>query len=158
MSVYFIFFSMIRRPPRSTRTDTLFPYTTLFRSPLSFDERTRRCGARQVGQGKATGSTPRPDRVGMTHLRHGGEGLAHRPVACCRTGAEARNDGGGNWELLPFDAQTSTGELRERVRFPFIFAAVQRRFWLTIKSGAGSGRGGAPGSEDRKSTRLNSSH
>src|SRR3546814_13774834 len=27
------FFFMIRRPPRSTRTDTLFPYTTLFRSP-----------------------------------------------------------------------------------------------------------------------------
>src|SRR3546814_1491225 len=27
---------MIRRPPRSTRTDTLFPYTTLFRSPDSF--------------------------------------------------------------------------------------------------------------------------
>src|SRR3546814_6840154 len=26
---------MIRRPPRSTRTDTLFPYTTLFRSPLA---------------------------------------------------------------------------------------------------------------------------
>src|SRR3546814_7152076 len=29
---YFCFFLMIRRPPRSTRTDTLFPYTTLFRS------------------------------------------------------------------------------------------------------------------------------
>src|SRR3546814_4586976 len=28
----FVFFLMIRRPPRSTRTDTLFPYTTLFRS------------------------------------------------------------------------------------------------------------------------------
>src|SRR3546814_17803461 len=28
------FFLMIRRPPRSTRTDTLFPYTTLFRSAL----------------------------------------------------------------------------------------------------------------------------
>src|SRR3546814_7258370 len=28
---------MIRRPPRSTRTDTLFPYTTLFRSKYSFD-------------------------------------------------------------------------------------------------------------------------
>src|SRR3546814_19543219 len=26
---------MIRRPPRSTRTDTLFPYTTLFRSPVT---------------------------------------------------------------------------------------------------------------------------
>src|SRR3546814_1142116 len=29
-----IFFLRIRRPPRSTRTDTLFPYTTLFRSGL----------------------------------------------------------------------------------------------------------------------------
>src|SRR3546814_10883643 len=32
-SCWFFFFLMIRRPPRSTRTDTLFPYTTLFRSP-----------------------------------------------------------------------------------------------------------------------------
>src|SRR3546814_12915007 len=30
--LFVIFFLMIRRPPRSTRTDTLFPYTTLFRS------------------------------------------------------------------------------------------------------------------------------
>src|SRR3546814_11517230 len=29
----YVFVVMIRRPPRSTRTDTLFPYTTLFRSP-----------------------------------------------------------------------------------------------------------------------------
>src|SRR3546814_8681707 len=36
-----LFFLMIRRPPRSTRTDTLFPYTTLFRSDfaLSFSGR-----------------------------------------------------------------------------------------------------------------------
>src|SRR3546814_2919678 len=40
-----LFFLMIRRPPRSTRTDTLFPYTTLFRShthtgpPLGHDDR-----------------------------------------------------------------------------------------------------------------------
>src|SRR3546814_17221930 len=33
----YIFVLMIRRPPRSTRTDTLFPYTTLFRSP-SFND------------------------------------------------------------------------------------------------------------------------
>src|SRR3546814_19961686 len=32
---YLFFFLMIRRPPRSTRTDTLFPYTTLFRSPYA---------------------------------------------------------------------------------------------------------------------------
>src|SRR3546814_10969824 len=31
---FVFFFLMIRRPPRSTRTDTLFPYTTLFRSGL----------------------------------------------------------------------------------------------------------------------------
>src|SRR3546814_5264464 len=32
MFFFLLFFLMIRRPPRSTRTDTLFPYTTLFRS------------------------------------------------------------------------------------------------------------------------------
>src|SRR3546814_10691061 len=35
---------MIRRPPRSTRTDTLFPYTTLFRSPPSDQRRPHRLG------------------------------------------------------------------------------------------------------------------
>src|SRR3546814_19730637 len=34
LSSYFLFL-MIRRPPISTRTDTLFPYSTLFRSPCS---------------------------------------------------------------------------------------------------------------------------
>src|SRR3546814_12111863 len=38
------FFLMIRRPPRSTRTDTLFPYTTLFRSFVAPRE------AREIGQ------------------------------------------------------------------------------------------------------------
>src|SRR3546814_8736210 len=33
-----LFFLMIRRPPRSTRTDTLFPYTTLFRSDAAADD------------------------------------------------------------------------------------------------------------------------
>src|SRR3546814_10079052 len=32
LRLFSLFFLMIRRPPRSTRTDTLFPYTTLFRS------------------------------------------------------------------------------------------------------------------------------
>src|SRR3546814_12401362 len=35
--IFFVFFFlMIRRPPRSTRTDTLFPYTTLFRSTTPY--------------------------------------------------------------------------------------------------------------------------
>src|SRR3546814_15098113 len=37
--IVFFFFLMIRRPPRSTRTDTLFPYTTLFRSVSSMTRR-----------------------------------------------------------------------------------------------------------------------
>src|SRR3546814_14467214 len=42
----FFFFLMIRLPPRSTRTDTLFPYTTLFRSAgcLPIDRRRKRVG------------------------------------------------------------------------------------------------------------------
>src|SRR3546814_19369786 len=39
-----MFFLMIRRPPRSTRTDTLFPSTTLFRSGEKFGG----CGSRRV--------------------------------------------------------------------------------------------------------------
>src|SRR3546814_3930957 len=35
---------MRRRPPRSTRTDTLFPYTTLFRSPAQILPRARAAG------------------------------------------------------------------------------------------------------------------
>src|SRR3546814_12706414 len=52
-----IFFLMIRRPPRSTRTDTLFPYTTLFRSR-------DRIGAAAVshGRGHVAG-----DRRGFGH-------------------------------------------------------------------------------------------
>src|SRR3546814_4918546 len=44
---------MIRRPPRSTRTDTLFPYTALFRSPVGGDEpRTVELPAALPGDGR----------------------------------------------------------------------------------------------------------
>src|SRR3546814_19434521 len=50
---------MIRRPPRSTRTDTLFPYTTLFRSAARLRPWNRlsadRAGHRAGGGGKAFG-------------------------------------------------------------------------------------------------------
>src|SRR3546814_14239192 len=50
---------MIRRPPRSTRTDTLFPYTTLFRSCLTRPWRIAECD-RQVAQpSRITGATQR---------------------------------------------------------------------------------------------------
>src|SRR3546814_8128623 len=63
------FFLMIRRPPRSTRTDTLFPYTTLFRSagrPTSFRLRF------------ANSCKPR------LYLQHVGKGLQLTFDLCCR--------------------------------------------------------------------------
>src|SRR3546814_10690274 len=54
-------FLMIRRPPRSTRTDTLFPYTTLFRS-LAGPGRTD-C---DLGAGKQDGFSYQAGRIG-TH-------------------------------------------------------------------------------------------
>src|SRR3546814_15624173 len=46
----FVFFLMIRRPPRSTRTDTLFPYTTLFRSQAGDRGRVLERGADDLGR------------------------------------------------------------------------------------------------------------
>src|SRR3546814_14261896 len=43
--LFLFFFLMIRRPPRSTRTDTLFPYTTLFRSGRIIRAQTAVAGA-----------------------------------------------------------------------------------------------------------------
>src|SRR3546814_7755486 len=43
---------MIRRPPRSTRTDTLFPYTTLFRSVQDLHQRRQRRGGPQGFRGE----------------------------------------------------------------------------------------------------------
>src|SRR3546814_10228807 len=58
---------MIRRPPRSTRTDTLFPYTTLFRSPgfrrpPRFGARVRRDGGVQddLDRSRSAASDHRP--------------------------------------------------------------------------------------------------
>src|SRR3546814_8015026 len=57
---------MRRRPPRSTRTDTLFPYTTLFRSgpqaqgPGDPGRKVRRGQLRQGHQGQAAPGHPRP--------------------------------------------------------------------------------------------------
>src|SRR3546814_4560143 len=70
ISPYFtsiFFFLMIRRPPRSTRTDTLFPYTTLFRStgPASPTSRTSR---RRSSWSSASASRQTQGLIRPTHL------------------------------------------------------------------------------------------
>src|SRR3546814_2316559 len=65
---------MIRRPPRSTRTDTLFPYTTLFRSVVAAGKRykaridaERRAGRKTTSCPPESGSLT-PDQW-LSHLR-----------------------------------------------------------------------------------------
>src|SRR3546814_2705998 len=86
------FFLMIRRPPRSTRTDTLFPYTTLFRS----------IAARRNGRGFERGG--RELRDGATRIPAlyptSDMGRAHDPRSAaiggsCEDRRLAQVDGGG---------------------------------------------------------------
>src|SRR3546814_10487100 len=74
---------MIRRPPRSTRMDTLFPYTTLFRSGSG--EANSRCGLAFAGQRRRDGyyggllvGPGEMDRGAQTAERFGKGGL--RPI------------------------------------------------------------------------------
>src|SRR3546814_16319720 len=69
-----LFFLMIRRPPRSTRTDTLFPYTTLFRS--GFVQVLRRAAAKQDGAVVFGYWVADPERYGVLEL-----GPGRKPVA-----------------------------------------------------------------------------
>src|SRR3546814_16023484 len=70
---------MRRRPPRSTRTDTLFPYTTLFRSRAA-----ARIGAAIEGEGLAARCAPRraeEAELAPTRAAKAVIGLDHRPAA-----------------------------------------------------------------------------
>src|SRR3546814_7751061 len=66
------FFLMIRRPPRSTRTDTLFPYTTLFRSHRQVFSKSLHC---QYGR-----------QFGFDHHRIKGQTILHWKTYACASG------------------------------------------------------------------------
>src|SRR3546814_20593984 len=107
---------MIRRPPRSTRTDTLFPYTTLFRSPLTVAEMTddviAAIGALGLEQidliGFSLGGfveqevTPMARALVRTMILAGtgpagGEGLERVGTASCQLICRGRYEEGGGW-------------------------------------------------------------
>src|SRR3546814_20417517 len=80
---------MIRRPPRSTRTDTLVPYTTLFRSLRGSGLKARRTaqGAYVIEQDTASGNVAtaasdeyRPDEIIVTAQKRA-ESVQHVPIA-----------------------------------------------------------------------------
>src|SRR3546814_14608314 len=64
VTVYLFFFLMIRRPPRSTRTDTLVPYTTLFRSRIERE----RAAALHAGVDLAVPVRQAADAPGHAHF------------------------------------------------------------------------------------------
>src|SRR3546814_1967832 len=74
--LFYFFFLMIRRPPRSTRTDTLFPYTTLFRSAgrLWDESDCRRISAHPAKADEMTG------HAGHDHAHDHGHGHPHAPA------------------------------------------------------------------------------
>src|SRR3546814_1165948 len=62
---------MIRRPPRSTRTDTLFPYTTLFRSQLQLASGERKM--QEYGPKTSVSTMPYPDIERLRSEEHTSE-------------------------------------------------------------------------------------
>src|SRR3546814_1289482 len=119
---------MIRRPPRSTRTDTLFPYTTLFRS-YDFS------GGTLVEQVVEGGSV-------VNGVQTGGEAVYQRYV------------GGFVDEIIQFDDRdVTTDQLGVNVDWQ---ATDDLKVRLDMSLSNARKRGGE--NKDRKSTRLNSSH
>src|SRR3546814_21201105 len=87
---------MIRRPPRSTRTDTLFPYTTLFRSqflrhPGDIDARADRDDPQSFRRGN-------DDRGGRAKRRHAP--ACENPWSGYTNGAGAMVERRNDWGLL----------------------------------------------------------
>src|SRR3546814_3817343 len=83
---YFFFFLMVRRPPRSTRTDTLFPYTTLVRSSSTTAWPSRCRHAAEPGPGPTHALYRRATAMRCT------EAVVRRPVDRCRGSAGAVDD------------------------------------------------------------------
>src|SRR3546814_4252020 len=108
---------MIRRPPRSTRTDTLFPYTTLFRSGL-------RLAARDLG-----GSGRPPRRRARDRGR--------RPLALVRIGAGAA--------VRPTLVRQRRAAARHRSRSLFPADAIACARGVVRSGTAGPQRGAAAG-------------
>src|SRR3546814_4477759 len=128
MFVSIFFFLMIRRPPRSTRTDTLFPYTTLFRSPRRIRDQSDSTGKR-IAAAAAPGV--RPPAVPGAAMRSEDRRARSRPrthrVVFERgvDGVRSDDDGPGGARLAGVDGQVQqravTPEQGERhAREPFL--------------------------------------
>src|SRR3546814_6558229 len=118
---------MIRRPPRSTRTDTLFPYTTLFRSP---------CGR---GPATAPRAHPRPGAAVQPPLQedlpparavhHQGDGEDHRPAGADRQDVEV-----GLLACRHHRSEEHTSELQSLMRISYAVFCLNKKTKQHYKS------------------------
>src|SRR3546814_8793730 len=114
----YVFFLMIRRPPRSTRTDTLFPYTTLFRSIRLQGRLYRRAGAEMRVRGRIEQCPAR--------LR-----LADRKPDDDRHGD--LDDGGARLSPLQHRSEEHTSELQSLMRISYaVFCLKKKKLLLSI--------------------------
>src|SRR3546814_3821020 len=125
---FLFFFLMIRRPPRSTRTDTLFPYTTLFRS----DRHHRKLHAQ--GRDRQGRSEPR----GLSHDRPHRHMGGREALACPAAHRHRRR----HWRVFPLPAadrrgrsEEHTSELQSLMRISYaVFCLKKKKTKYNIKS------------------------
>src|SRR3546814_7646305 len=126
---------MIRQPPRSTRTDTLFPYTTLFRSielvaTQSFDILAQRRRQRAFfGRSFAIGKTHRRVRIAAMQRPHIGNDIAPRSDfnldAQARQNARHICDGLLQRQILRSEENTS--ELKSLMRISYAVFCLKKK-------------------------------
>src|SRR3546814_7869974 len=123
---------MIRRPPRSTRTDTLFPYTTLFRSPSGdpVGQADQGCSHPQEqgdGQDDHPFASREEEEVSNGPLRL--ERTVRRAVAA----EEGRDRAGGRWPR-PDRSEEHTSELQSLMRISYaVFCLKQTNIHTSTK-------------------------
>src|SRR3546814_2879540 len=146
--LYFFFFLMIRRPPRSTRTDTLFPYTTLFRSTSN--------QGNQDFQYLETEDDFLYEKVISTSLEWAGSDRLMYVVGATQADAfaDVRKLAPDHFLLVP-GVGAQGGNLQE-----IAGKGMNKQCGLIVNSSRGIiyASGEENFAEDRKSTRLNSSH
>src|SRR3546814_10232935 len=119
MLFFLFFFLMIRRPPRSTRTDTLFPYTTLFRSrPL------KRLELERVADVLFHLPVTRIDRKTVAELDAGDAG---RIVNIVRTPVEYRTGGPRSPFRVQVRSEEHTSELQSLMRISYAVFCLKKK-------------------------------
>src|SRR3546814_6199839 len=115
---------MIRRPPRSTRTDTLFPYTTLFRSyaPLARGEVTRNETLARIGE-----------RHGKSATQAGLRWLVQKDRVAAIPKAASEEHALANFQIFDFEltaaerSEEHTSELQSLMRISYAVFCLNKK-------------------------------